>query len=658
MSLKCGCLSLGREVLKCKFQCRHGTTEHVKIMKGCALAHLPCIATGNQLLLRLGIARSRKAPTSEYPYGYLKEKFVFSLISAVGVFCFGAGASFINGVYAILDTDHDVDNFGLNFTVLAVSFLVEGFSCYVAVRTIAAGADARGVSFFEHLDTSADPAAVAVMAEDGAAVIGVSIAALATALVRATGYQAWDGIGSLFVGVLLALVALFLIQRNRSVLIGRSMQPDDFNRVVSHLLEDPVVHHVYDARSEEIGPGVYRFSADIDFHGDVIVSRYLNTVDVAALQRKFLRAHSAADTNAEAESTRAFQAMLKEHGSQIVQAVGAEVDHLESEIQRLVPGVRYVDLEADRGRFWLYRASMDGGDVGSGPWQIQFDASPWVLDGAAAAAGRQLIHVPGTSGVAGGSGSRSCSSSGNSGDDHSQANSSGGTIEAVADSSVASNGLNAWNDGHRRVRTFGASALPVGVSSIREGERDHQSRGPRVDIDVATLGASSGQMGSEKEKASEWSIDTYIDASLDAWPMPRGGEESEKEQPSEQSKDCKLGEGPTKVVDVELSRPGGSEQGDSSCMESLASSAPQESRSERVGKAIPGAPSGSLVVDVEGNAPVRVKGAIEQGGQGPDSQKDGVHRSSREVATRAVHRALRGGGLLLGSVPWRRMVRV
>jgi solute carrier family 30 (zinc transporter), member 9 len=326
---------------------------------------------GNQLLLRLGIARSTKAPTSEYPYGYLKEKFVFSLISAVGVFCIGAGASLINGAHALMDTDHDVGSFGLNFFVLAVSFVVEGFSCAVAVRTIQAGADRRGVTFFEHLDSAADPAAVAVMAEDGAAVAGVTIAAAATALVRFTDWQAWDGLGSVLVGVLLAAVALFLIQRNRSVLIGRAMHPDEFARVYDYLLADPVVHHVYEARSEEIGPGVYRFSADLDFHGDVIVQKYLARVDAAALQAKFLRTANADDPS----DTRAFEIVLKEHGARIVQAVGAEVDRMEDEIQRMVPEVKYVDLEADRGRFWLYRASVDA----DAP-RARFDMSQLSLD--------------------------------------------------------------------------------------------------------------------------------------------------------------------------------------------------------------------------------------------------------------------------------------
>eukprot|EP00892_Ulva_mutabilis_P005120 jgi/Ulvmu1/2980/UM015_0020.1 len=327
---------------------------------------------GNQLLLRFGIARSTKAPTKEYPYGYMKEKFIFSLISAVGVFCIGAGASVINGAYALADQDHDVDNFGLSFVVLALSFVVEGFSCVVAVRALAAGAERRGVTFAEYLDSGSDPAAVAVMAEDGAAVIGVTIAAISNWLVRATDWQAWDGIGSILVGVLLSFVALFLIQRNRAVLIGRSMAAEELASILAFLHQDPVVNHVYDARSEEIGPGVYRFSAELDFNGEKIAERHLKTVDPQQLAHKFFHTQNPANY----ADTRAFSIALREYGAQLVRAVGSEVDRIEGDIQKLVPGVRYVDLEADRGRFWLYRASVDGDE----DIRQRFDISQLSLD--------------------------------------------------------------------------------------------------------------------------------------------------------------------------------------------------------------------------------------------------------------------------------------
>lgn len=327
---------------------------------------------GNQLLLRLGIARSRKAPTPEYPYGFVKDKFVFSLISAVGVFCIGAGASIISGVYAIGDVDHDVDNFGLNFIVLAVSFVVEGFSCAIAVRTVADGAQKSGLSFIDYLDSASDPAAVAVMAEDGAAVVGVAIAACATWLVKWTDWQAWDGVGSILVGILLAFVALFLIQRNRAVLIGRSMKEEHLALVLEYLNNDPVVNNVYDARSEELGPGVYRFSAELDFNGKMIADKHLSTINARALARKFYRTQgrrNSADIDA-------FSNVLSEYGAMLVRAVGSEVDRIEADIQEIVPGVIYVDLEADRGRFWWYRASMDSDSDSDG----RFDATQDSLD--------------------------------------------------------------------------------------------------------------------------------------------------------------------------------------------------------------------------------------------------------------------------------------
>lgn len=58
---------------------------------------------GNQLLLRAGVQQSRRMPTRQHPYGYGREKYIFSLMSAVGMFCVGAGAAVVHGVQSILD---------------------------------------------------------------------------------------------------------------------------------------------------------------------------------------------------------------------------------------------------------------------------------------------------------------------------------------------------------------------------------------------------------------------------------------------------------------------------------------------------------------------------------------------------------------------------
>jgi solute carrier family 30 (zinc transporter), member 9 len=237
-----------------------------------------------------------------------------SLISAVGIFCLGAGVSIVHGIHAILDPAISTEA-GWGLAVLLLSTVVEGYTLLVAIRAVHAGAAAAGMRFLDFVRSGRDPVSVAIMAEDGAAVAGVIVAAVCTQLVSVTGQavrrrcelhalapptatcrccwafaclwqrpsgrgalgqrvsltrraveaasmllwvQIWDGIGGILVGCLLAGVAVYLIQRNRSFLIGRSMMDQDFQKIIRHLKRDPVIKNIYEAKSEEIGEGIYR----------------------------------------------------------------------------------------------------------------------------------------------------------------------------------------------------------------------------------------------------------------------------------------------------------------------------------------------------------------------------------------------------------------
>lgn len=50
----------------------------------------------------MGITRAKRKPTKLHPYGYMRDKFVFSLISAVGIFCLGAGVSVWHGCAGLI----------------------------------------------------------------------------------------------------------------------------------------------------------------------------------------------------------------------------------------------------------------------------------------------------------------------------------------------------------------------------------------------------------------------------------------------------------------------------------------------------------------------------------------------------------------------------
>ncbi|KAJ9537565.1 hypothetical protein OSB04_030298, partial [Centaurea solstitialis] len=289
-------------------------------------------------LLLYGLRSSKRAPDALHPYGYSKERFVWSLISAVGIFCLGSGATIVNGVQNLW-TSQPPGNITYAALVIGGSFIIEGASLAVAVHAVRKGAAAEGMTVRDYVWRGHDPTSVAVMTEDGAAVTGLLIAAGSLVAVNLTGNPIYDPIGSIIVGNLLGVVAIFLIQRNRHALIGRAIDDHDMKRVLEFLKNDPVVDSVYDCKSEVIGPGFFRFKAEIDFNGVILVQNYLSRTGPEEWARKFK------DAAKEKDDTEMLKVMSF-YGEEVVTALGSEVDRLEKEIQEIVPGIRHVDIEA------------------------------------------------------------------------------------------------------------------------------------------------------------------------------------------------------------------------------------------------------------------------------------------------------------------------
>lgn len=292
----------------------------------------------NQALLAYGLSSSRRAPDALHPYGYSKERFVWSLISAVGIFCLGSGATIVHGVQSLGVTEVP-ENIQYAALVIGGSFIIEGASLVVAIQAVKKGAASEGMKVRDYIWRGHDPTAVAVMTEDGAAVTGLAIAAASLVAVKITGNAIYDPIGSIIVGNLLGMVAIFLIQRNRHALIGRAMDDQDMRKVLCFLENDPVVDSIYDCKSEVIGPGFFRFKAEIDFNGALVVQNYLSKTGREEWSNQFREATKEKNDDE-------LLKIMSNYGEEVVTALGSEVDRLEKEIQELVPGIRHVDIEA------------------------------------------------------------------------------------------------------------------------------------------------------------------------------------------------------------------------------------------------------------------------------------------------------------------------
>ncbi|HEV7719769.1 MAG TPA: cation diffusion facilitator family transporter, partial [Iamia sp.] len=247
---------------------------------------------GNSVLLLVADHRSRRPADAAHPQGYGREAYVWALLAAVGVFVAGAAVSITHGVHELFDPA-PAEGFGLGYAILALAFLLEGAAFRQSVRQARREAAALDRDVVDHVVRTSDPTLRAVFAEDAAALVGLVIAAAGLALHQVTGSSAPDAVASILVGVLLAVVAVALVEQNRRFLVGQEADPAVRAAVVDALLADPDVDRVTHLRLEYVGPRRLSVVADVDLTGDDPESQL--AVRLRALEERLAASPTVAD---------------------------------------------------------------------------------------------------------------------------------------------------------------------------------------------------------------------------------------------------------------------------------------------------------------------------------------------------------------------------
>jgi len=225
--------------------------------------------TGNEVFLMIANRRSARPPDPRRPLGYGREAYVWSLLAAVGLFVVGASVSIWHGVSELIGGEQASGrDYLLAYAVLAISFVLEGVSFLQAFRQLRGEAHRLERDLFTHALETSDPTLRAVFAEDAAALLGIVIATAGIAMHELTGAAAWDAIGSILVGVLLGVVAVLLIDRNRRFLTGEPGSADLREAVITRVQQLPDVATVRYLRLEFIGPKQLFLVASVDLTGD------------------------------------------------------------------------------------------------------------------------------------------------------------------------------------------------------------------------------------------------------------------------------------------------------------------------------------------------------------------------------------------------------
>jgi cation diffusion facilitator family transporter len=242
------------------------------------------VDSGNELLLLLGTKLSQRPPSDKHPFGYGKELYFSSLIVALLIFSLGGGMALLEGVQHLREPA-PLDDPTWNYIVLGASAVFEGTSFVIALREFMHALDGR--PFWASLHASKDPTVYTVIAEDGAALVGLAIAALGIWGARHFDMPRLEGVASIAIGLLLCGIALVLVMESRGLLVGEGVRRETATEIRRIALATPQVAQVGEMRSMYVGRDDVLLAMDVQF--DPLASARRVAEAVEAIEREVRR---------------------------------------------------------------------------------------------------------------------------------------------------------------------------------------------------------------------------------------------------------------------------------------------------------------------------------------------------------------------------------
>jgi cation diffusion facilitator family transporter len=207
----------------------------------------------NQLLLLLGLKRSRRAPTLEYPLGFGKEIYFWSFIVAIMLFSLGGLFSIYEGWHK-LSRDEGLEQPLIAIAVLVFSIGAESLSLRGALTEV--NKMRRGQTLWQWFRGTRNAELVVIVGEDIAALVGLALALVAVVAAWVTGNPAYDAMGSIAIGVLLVVVAAAVARETKAMLIGQGVEASVRAEMLDFLRAEPQIEAVIEMLTLHMGGDV------------------------------------------------------------------------------------------------------------------------------------------------------------------------------------------------------------------------------------------------------------------------------------------------------------------------------------------------------------------------------------------------------------------
>jgi zinc transporter 9 len=286
------------------------------------------VDTANQALLLMGLRQARRSPDRRFQYGYGRDAFFYSLVSAVGMFWLGCVVTVYHGIDTMMHPFHAHVYNWWTWSVLSLSFMIDGAVLLSVIREVKQFQPHR--TLFQQLRSLKDPMILSVILEDFAATTGVLMAFVGIGVTNYTGNVYWDGLASVSIGTLLGGVALTLMRINRGFLLGKAVDPDIEVGIYDLLKGRPSIEAIYAVQSRWEGPTTFAYKAEIDVRG----TYFANKLKSLYLERMLKSNHET------------FEELLNMYTEDVTRLIESEIYDIQKTIQTKYPEAKFIGKKA------------------------------------------------------------------------------------------------------------------------------------------------------------------------------------------------------------------------------------------------------------------------------------------------------------------------
>lgn len=211
-------------------------------------------------LLLIGVHRSLKQDDKSHPFGYGREIYFWTLMAGLVMFGVTSTLSIYFGWQRFLHPE-PIKDLTAAFGVLLLTTGTNGYAFFLSYRRLLRRRSPKHIVEIFYRSSLVETKTTFILDLMGtiASIFGI----IALLIYVITGNEQFDGLGAFIIGIVLAVLAIFLLEGIRDLLVGKSATPETEHNIRKAALAVHEVDDVLDIKTLHVGAGKLLVNLDV-----------------------------------------------------------------------------------------------------------------------------------------------------------------------------------------------------------------------------------------------------------------------------------------------------------------------------------------------------------------------------------------------------------